>query len=146
MSDSVQPQRRQPTRLPRPWDSPGKNTWVGCHFLLQCRKVKSESEVAQWYLTLATPWTAAHQTPWDFTGKSTGVGCHCLLLCMSTWNKIDMDTVWKQWILSSNSNEIITRPGRVCIWDLCLNKYWNHHGISLPQLSPNLQFMEYKQI
>ena len=40
-------QRRQPTRLPRPWDSPGKNTGVGCHFLLQCMKVKSESEVAQ---------------------------------------------------------------------------------------------------
>ena len=38
--------RRQPTRLPRPWDSPGKNTGVGCHFLLQCMKVKSESEVA----------------------------------------------------------------------------------------------------
>ena len=47
MSDSVQPHRRQPTRLHRPWDSPGKNTGVGCHFLLRCRKVKSESEVAQ---------------------------------------------------------------------------------------------------
>ena len=47
MSDSVWPHRRQPTRLPRPWDSPGKNTGVGCHFLLQCMKVKSESEVAQ---------------------------------------------------------------------------------------------------
>ena len=47
MSDSVQPQRRQPTRLPRPWDSPGKNTGVGCHFLLQCMKMKSESEVTQ---------------------------------------------------------------------------------------------------
>ena len=47
MSDSVRPQRRQPTRLPRPWDSPGKNTGVGCHFLLQCMKVKSEREVAQ---------------------------------------------------------------------------------------------------
>ena len=41
------PHRWQPTRLPRPWDSPGKNTGVGCHFLLQCMKVKSESEVAQ---------------------------------------------------------------------------------------------------
>ena len=40
-------QRRQPIRLPRPWDSPGKNTGVGCHFLLRCIKVKSESEVAQ---------------------------------------------------------------------------------------------------
>ena len=47
MSDSVRPHRRQPTRLPSPWDSPGKNTGVGCHFLLQCMKVKSESEVAQ---------------------------------------------------------------------------------------------------
>ena len=52
MSESVQPHRRQPTRLPRPWASPGKNTGVGCHFLLQCMKVKSESEVAQSCLTL----------------------------------------------------------------------------------------------
>ena len=63
MSDSVRPHRRKPTRLPRPWDSPGKNTGVGCHFLLQCMKVKSESEVAQSCLTLATPWTAASQAP-----------------------------------------------------------------------------------
>src|SRR5574337_1178858 len=47
MSDSVRPHRRQPTRLPHPWDSPAKNTGVGFHFLLQCMKVKSESEVAQ---------------------------------------------------------------------------------------------------
>ena len=53
-SDSVQP-TRQPTRLPLPWDSPGKNTRVGCHFLLQCMKVKSESEVAQLCLTLSDP-------------------------------------------------------------------------------------------
>ena len=55
MSDSVQPHRRQPTRLPHPWDSPGKNTGVGCHFLLQCIKVKSESEVAQSCPTLRDP-------------------------------------------------------------------------------------------
>ena len=55
MSDSVQPYRRQPTRLPRPWDSPGKNTGVGCHFLLQCIKVKDESEVAQSCPTLSDP-------------------------------------------------------------------------------------------
>ena len=54
---------QQPTRLRRPWDSPGKNAGVGCHFLLQCMKVKSESEVTQSCLTLATPWTAAHQAP-----------------------------------------------------------------------------------
>ena len=51
----LQPQRRQPTRLPRPWDSLGKNTGVGCHFLLQCMKVKSESEVAQSCPTLSNP-------------------------------------------------------------------------------------------
>jgi len=52
MSNSVQPHRQQPTRLPHPWDSPGKNTGVGCHFLLQCMKVKSQSEVAQSCLTI----------------------------------------------------------------------------------------------
>ena len=53
----------QPTRLLRPWDSPGKNSGVGCHFLLQCIKVETESEVAQSCPTLATPWTAAYQAP-----------------------------------------------------------------------------------
>ena len=55
MSDSVRPHRQQPTRLPRPWDSPGKNTGVGCHFLLQCMKVKSENAVAQSCPTLSDP-------------------------------------------------------------------------------------------
>ena len=55
MSDSVQPHRRQPTRHCRPWDSPGKNTGVGCHFLLQCMKVTSESEVVQLCPTLSDP-------------------------------------------------------------------------------------------
>ena len=55
MSDSVRPHRWQPTRLPCPWDSPGKNTGVGCHFLLQCMKVKNESEVVQSCLTPNDP-------------------------------------------------------------------------------------------
>ena len=55
VSDSVRPHRRQPTRLPHPWDSPGKNTGVGCHFLLQCMKVKNESQVTQSYPTLSDP-------------------------------------------------------------------------------------------
>ena len=55
MSKSVQPHRQQPTRLPHPWDSPGKNTGVGCHFLLQGMEVKSESEVAQSRPTLSDP-------------------------------------------------------------------------------------------
>ena len=64
VSDSVWPHRRQPTRLPRPWDSPGKNTGVGCHFLLQCMKVKSESEDAQSFLTLSDPMV------WSLPGSS----------------------------------------------------------------------------
>ena len=55
VSDSVRPHKWQLIRLPRPWDSPDKNTGVGCHFLLQCMKVKSESEVAQSCLTLSDP-------------------------------------------------------------------------------------------
>ena len=55
MSDSVRPHRWQPTRLCRLWDSPGKNTGVGCHFLLQCMKGKSESEVVQVCPTLHDP-------------------------------------------------------------------------------------------
>ena len=46
LCQTLRPHRRQPTRLPCPWDSPGKNTGVGCHFLLECMKVKSESEVS----------------------------------------------------------------------------------------------------
>ena len=48
VSNSVRPHRRQPTRLPCPWDSPGKNTGVGCHFLIQCMKVKSEVKSEKW--------------------------------------------------------------------------------------------------
>ena len=51
----MRPHRGQPIRLPRPWDSPGKNNGVGCHFLLQCMKVKSESEVAQSCPNLSDP-------------------------------------------------------------------------------------------
>ena len=55
--------RRQPTRFRHPWDSPGENTGVGCHFLVQCMKVKSESEVVSCVRLLATPWTIAYQAP-----------------------------------------------------------------------------------
>ena len=61
VSDSARPHRRQPTRLRHPWDSPGKNTGVGCHFLLQCMEVKSESEVAQSCPTLRNPTGSLYQ-------------------------------------------------------------------------------------
>ena len=84
VSDSVRPHRQQPTRLPHPWGSPGKNTGVGCHFLLQCMKVKSEKW--KWSRSVVTDSSRPHGLqptrllhPWDFPGKSTGVGCHYLL-------------------------------------------------------------------
>ena len=64
VSDSVWPHRWHPTRLPCPWDSPGRNTGVGCHFLLQCTKVKSESEVSQSCPTLSDP------MDWSLPGSS----------------------------------------------------------------------------
>ena len=63
VSDSVRPHRRQPTRLPCPWDSPGKNTGVACHFLLQYMKVKVKGKSLSRVRLLATPWTAAFQAP-----------------------------------------------------------------------------------
>ena len=84
VSDSLQPHGLQPTRLLHPWDLPSKNTGVGCHCLLQCMKVKSESEVTQ-----SCPTLRPHRQqptrlprPWDSPGKNTGVGCHLLLQCM----------------------------------------------------------------
>ena len=63
MSDSVGPHKRQPTRLPCHWDSPGKNTGVGCHFLLQCMKVRNESEVTQSCPTLRNPMDCSLRGP-----------------------------------------------------------------------------------
>ena len=85
VSDSSRPHGLQPTRLLCPWDSPGKNTGVGCHFFLQCVKVKCESEVTQSSDPQRPPGLQPTRLlhPWDFPGKSTGVGCHCLL-CFST--------------------------------------------------------------
>ena len=79
MSDAVQPNRWQPTWLPHPWDSPGKNTGLGCHFLLQCMKVESESEVAQLCPTFSDPMDCSlpgSSIHGIIPGKSTGVGCH----------------------------------------------------------------------
>ena len=76
MSNSVWPHRRQPTRLPHPWDSPGKNTGVGCHFLLQCMKVKSESEDTQSCPTLSDPMDCSLPgSSVHGISQSTGVGC-----------------------------------------------------------------------
>ena len=95
----MSPHRRQPTRLPRPWDSPGKNTGVGCHFLLQCMKVKSESEVAQSCPTLidpmdcSPPGSSVHgilrQEPWS--------GCRTILCQSLYWS--NSWEIYQPWLL-----------------------------------------------
>ena len=75
----MRPQRRQPTKLPHPWDSPGKDTGVGCHFLLQCRKVKSERSRSVVSDSLQPH--GLQPTRLLCPGKNTGVGCHLLLQC-----------------------------------------------------------------
>ena len=116
MSDSVQPHRRQPTRLPHPWDSPGKNTGVGCRFLLQCMRV-SHSVMPD----SSRPYrlqTTRLLCPWDFPGKSTGVGCHCLLWreCIDA-NKRKrcrspqplQDSAYRRWETSKETWELVAR-------------------------------------
>ena len=111
------PHRRQPTRLPRPWDSSGKNTGVGCHFLLQCMKVKSESEVAQSCLTLHNPMDCsppgssvhgifqARVLDWGaiafpvFTlGTSYSRDCICLCTCKPTLKDNGLSNFYRNFI------------------------------------------------
>ena len=93
MSNSVWPHRWQPTRLPHPWDSPGKNTGVGCHFLLQCREVKSEGEVAQSCQTLRNP------MDYSLPGSST----HGIFLAKKKqWTVIDTRNKWLCWRTNNN--------------------------------------------
>ena len=138
VSDSVRPHRWQPTRLPRPWDSPGKNTEVGCHFLLQWVKVKNESEVAQSGLTLSDPMEFQPTRllrPWDFPGKSTAVGCHCLLL-MCVWSEVKvaqscLTCLWPHARLLCPWDFLGKNPGMPC--------YFLLQGIFLTQeLNPHL--------
>ena len=89
VSYSVRPHRWQPTRLPRPWDSPGKNTGVGCHFLLQCMKVESESEVTQSCLTLSDPMDCS----------PPGSSIHGIFQAtVLEWGAIAFSLIWGIWI------------------------------------------------
>ena len=98
MSDSVRPQRWQPTRLPHPWDSPGKNTGVGSLFLLQCMKVKSESEVAQSCPTLRDPMDCS------LPGSSVHGIFQARIL---EWVAIELDSILK--------SRDVTLPTKVCL-------------------------------
>ena len=110
-------------QAPRPWDSQGKNTGVGCHFLLQCMNVKSESEVAQSCPTLGNLMDCSqHLRPWDFPVKCTGEGCHCLLPCggLATKKCLTLATTWT----------VAHQPPLSMVF--FRQKYWN--GLPVPYL------------
>jgi len=96
MSDSVRPHTRQPTRLPRPWNSPGKSTGVGCHFLLQSMKVKSESEVAQSCPILRDPTDCSPP-------GSSAYGIFWKFLPFDHLNSFPIPCSWQQLIIHSVS-------------------------------------------
>ena len=105
MSDSVRPHRWQPTRLPRPWDFPGKNTGVGCHFLLQCMKVKSESDVYQSCPTLRDPMDCSSPPGTPSMGFSrqeywSGVPLPSPVVCLNMFKIADLKS------LSSSANTL----------------------------------------
>ena len=154
MSDSVRPHRRQPTRLPCPWDSPGKNTGVGCHFLLQCMKMKSESEVAQSCPTVVSdslwphglqPTSLLH--PWDLPGKSTGVGCHRLqyiaLMCSFSYLEPVCCSMYSSNCFSGDRSGGLVFPSL----EECSTVYCDPHSQKLCHISARLlQTRKYKGI
>ena len=118
MSDSVWPNRRQPTKLPCPWDSPGKNTVVGCHFLLQCMKVKSESEVV-----LRDPMDCSlpgSSVPGIFQARVLEYSfvLHCTAIAFSQENiNICNSKHWAQPALSNKEPKIVIHtPLMYCWW------------------------------
>ena len=136
MADSVQPHRWQPSRLPHPWDSPGKNTGVGCHFLLQCMKVKSLSRVR----LFMTPWLQPTRLlcPWDLPGKSARVRCHCLLhLLPNSWEKriffdssplLQQDSFWRKMLKQNDFLYVLMQVGSFN--KVCFLRYHQLYGSS----------------
>ena len=128
---SIRPHWRKPTRLPCPWDSPGKNTGVGCHFLFQCMKVKSESEVASVVSDSVRPQRRRPTKiprPWDSPGKNTGVGCHFLLQYMKV--KSESEVAQQCPTLATPRTAAYQAPPSM---GFSRQKYWS--GVPLPSPS-----------
>ena len=122
MSDSVRPHRWQPPRLPCPWDSPGKNTAVGCHFLLQCTKMQTESEVTQSCPTLCNPMdcsppgSSAHgifqvrALEWGAMTRYIHSYIHCSIICNSQGLKTPKCPSMDEWIKKMWNTHIHSYP------------------------------------
>ena len=146
MSSSVRPHRWQPTSLPCPWDSPGKNTGVGCHFLLQCMKVKSESEVTQSCPTLSDPmgcsplgssvhgrfqarvleWGAiAFSVVYLFNPRLPLQGLNHEWLQLLTFN-----TLWKEFRVESRNETLwaLGKTGRTGLWIAIFRRWFYEHN------------------
>ena len=139
MSDSVRPHRRQPTRLHRPWDSPGKSTRVGSHFLFQCMKMKVKVKSLRRVRLFTTPWTAAHQAPpsmgfsrqeyWSGLPLPSPIGVHLLFLnavptfglqtCTSLFSK-PLSTHSPQKTKVSIVANVYVLSNRTCIFNIIL--------------------------
>ena len=117
MSDSVWPHRQQPTRLRCPWDFPGKNTGVRCHFLLQCVKVRSLSRVR----LFETPWTAAYQAP-----PSMGFSRQ------EYWSGLPLPSPNKAEELGSNPSWVTLWPWSSCLTSLSLCFLIYKAGLTIP--------------
>ena len=146
----MQPHRWQPTRLPRSWDSPGKNTGVGCYFLLQCMKVKSASEIAQLCPTLSDPmdcslpgssihgifqarvleWGAiafsVHglYSPCNSPGQNTGVGSLSLLQEIFLTQRLNPGLPRCSWILDQLSHKESPRILEWVAYPFCSGSSW----------------------
>ena len=128
MSDSVLSYRQKPTRLPHPWDSPGKNTGVGCHFLFQCMKGKVKVKSLSCVRLLVTPWTAAYQAP-----PSMGFSRR------EYWSGVPLPSPIKVRIAAKNQLWRATHPNspdRATGWSVCTEKgllrdlFWSISTIS----------------
>ena len=123
----MRPHRRQPTRLPRPWDSPGKNTGVGCHFPLQCRKSKVKVKSLSHVRLLATPWTATYQAPppMGFSRQAFAVRFTYFLFGpysgRLSWHDATRDSTAGRSYLSSKLLFVFLKA-----WPLLSTSYWVH--------------------
>ena len=148
MYNSVQPHRWQPTRLPRPWDSSGKNNGVGCHFLLQCMKVKSESEVAQSCPTLSDPVDCslpgssihgifqARVLEWGAIAFSTSQSALVIYLTVSTFINVKcclMVLLIFVSLMTNNVGQLSTYFLAICVCSLakCLSRFLAYFLIRL---------------
>ena len=136
MSDSVQRHRQQPIMLHHHWNSPGKNTRVGCHFLLQFRKVKSESEVAQSCPTLSDPMDCSLpglSVLGVFPGKSTVAGRHCLLLRRNNLPQTNDTSLTQKWMFTCHLVIAGSSHHRPRVEDENAFSSWN--GVLFPTVS-----------